>query len=92
LLEAKAKGEIGYFPEELLYLKNGLYIWSQLVHRPKYYQTHDEISLFRKNGKEIASYIAPNGTLVDLGSGCVQNDYFYNLPLLPRDTNRPTEK
>lgn len=48
LIDASNKRETPYLPEELLFLEEGLYIWSDLVHHPKAYQTHDEMQLFKK--------------------------------------------
>jgi hypothetical protein len=74
LSDASENSKTPYLPEEFLYLGSGLHIWRNLVFHPSYYQTHDEIKLFQKNGKEIASYISSKSTLVDLGSGFV---YFF---------------
>lgn len=82
LIDAYHKAETPYLPEEFLYLNNGLHIWRDLVYNPKYYQTHDEINLFRKNGEQIASYIPDNCILIDLGSGFVDfyfKFYFYEI-------------
>lgn len=76
LIDAYNNSETPYLPEEFLYLKNGLHIWRDLVYNPKYYQTHDEIDLFRKNGQQIADYMADNCILIDLGSGFVEITFF----------------
>lgn len=76
LFDAYKNSETPYLPEEFLYLKNGLYIWRDLVYNPKYYQTHDEINLFRKNGQQVANYIPDNCILIDLGSGFVKNIFY----------------
>lgn len=78
LSSAYENSKTPYLPEEFLYLGSGLHIWRNLVFHPSYYQTHDEIKLFQKNGQEIASYISSNSTLVDLGSGFV---YFVSLTM-----------
>ncbi|KAI0150760.1 histidine-specific methyltransferase [Xylariaceae sp. FL1272] len=72
LVNAFFDSKTPYLPEELLYIGKGLDIWGTLVFGPKYYQTHDEIKLFRQNGQEIAGYIKPNCTMVDLGSGVTE--------------------
>jgi len=71
LLNAKKRGDTPYLPDELLYYKTGLHIWSEIIYRPEYYQTRDEIALFEQNGEQIASHVQPGATLIDLGAGLV---------------------
>lgn len=59
-------------PDELLYDDVGLPIWNRIIFNPAFYQTHDEIALFDKNGAAIAKHVQKKGvTLIDLGAGSV---------------------
>lgn len=69
LFDAKRDGALPYLPEELVYEKEGLDIWSRIVYLPEYYQTHDEVELLKINGTKIATYITEGATLVDMGAG-----------------------
>jgi uncharacterized SAM-dependent methyltransferase len=77
LIDARKREETPYLPEKFLFLNKGLYIWRDLVHHPKYYQTHDEMQLFHKNGEHVADYIQPNSPLIDMGSGSVEHPLSY---------------
>ncbi|KAL0941849.1 uncharacterized protein CTRU02_204612 [Colletotrichum truncatum] len=56
-------------PDELLYDDKGLAIWADIIFTPEFYQTRDEITLFKKNSVEIANYIPEGAIMVDLGAG-----------------------
>lgn len=56
-------------PSPLLSDDEGLKLWSQITHMPRYYQTRDEIELLQQNSREIVKHIVPGCTLLDLGSG-----------------------
>lgn len=58
-------------PDELLYDDIGLPIWNEIIFTPEFYQTHDEIAIFDKNGADIASRVRSGVTLIDLGAGLV---------------------
>jgi uncharacterized SAM-dependent methyltransferase len=59
-------------PDELLYDDVGLPIWNRIIFNPAFYQTHDEMALFDKNGAKIAERLREKGvTLIDLGAGLV---------------------
>ena len=47
----------------------GMKIWSQIISRPSWYQTREEIDLLKKWGVDIAEYIQPGTLIFDLGSG-----------------------
>ena len=47
----------------------GMKIWSQIISRPSWYQTREEIDLLKKWGVDIAEYIQPGTLVFDLGSG-----------------------
>ncbi|KAG6031871.1 hypothetical protein E4U41_007401 [Claviceps citrina] len=56
-------------PDELLYDDHGLSIWNEMIFTPEFYQTHDEIWLFKKHGESIASRVSPGVTIIDIGAG-----------------------
>ena len=56
-------------PDELLYDDVGLPIWNEIIFTPEFYQTHDEIAMFDKNGAEIAAQFEAGVTMIDLGAG-----------------------
>lgn len=56
-------------PDELLYDGYGLFIWNDIIMTKEFYQTHDEIALFKRNGHQIASRMPDNVTMIDLGAG-----------------------
>lgn len=56
-------------PDELLYDGYGLFIWNDIIMMKEFYQTHDEIALFKQNGYQIASRMPDNVTMIDLGAG-----------------------
>jgi uncharacterized SAM-dependent methyltransferase len=56
-------------PSPLLSDYEGLKLWSQIIHMPKYYQTRDEIELLEQNASEVAEDITPGCSLLDIGSG-----------------------
>ncbi|KAJ6442032.1 hypothetical protein O9K51_05583 [Purpureocillium lavendulum] len=56
-------------PDELLYDDIGLPIWNQIIFTPEFYQTHDEIELFRRHGVEVVARLKAGTTIIDLGAG-----------------------
>jgi len=68
-VDAKKRGKTPVLPDELLYDGLGLHHWSEIIFRPAYYQVHDETRILQTHGMEIASYIRPSATLIDIGSG-----------------------
>ncbi|KJZ68905.1 hypothetical protein HIM_11712 [Hirsutella minnesotensis 3608] len=56
-------------PDELLYDEIGLLIWNEIIFTPEFYQTHDEIALFKAHGLDIVAHVKPGVTIVDLGAG-----------------------
>jgi hypothetical protein len=56
-------------PSAMLHDDTGLRIWRKLNRLPDYYQTRDEIDLLKRNGGDLARFLAETRTLVDLGCG-----------------------
>ncbi|QPG94494.1 hypothetical protein C2857_006205 [Epichloe festucae Fl1] len=63
------RGNKPILPDELLYDDNGLRIWNEIIFTPEFYQTHDEIALFKRHGESIARLVSPGVTMVDIGAG-----------------------
>ena len=80
-LQEKLFGQYGYqlrkedgsrqhlLPSPLLSDDKGLTIWRDIVRLPHYYQTCDEVELFKKYGEEIAQNIPEGASILDLGCG-----------------------
>jgi len=56
-------------PDELLYDDVGLPIWNKIIFSPTFYQTHDEIALFKAHAAEIVNTLKSGVTMIDLGAG-----------------------
>lgn len=78
------RGNKPILPDELLYDDNGLRIWNEIIFTPEFYQTHDEIALFKRHGESIARLVSPGVTMVDIGAGLV-------IPLLAHKVTNPHE-
>lgn len=57
------------FPDELLYDDVGLQIWGELIFTKDFYQTHDEIRLLDKHGRELVDRLEDGVVIIDLGAG-----------------------
>lgn len=65
-----AKGiSVPTLPDELLYDDVGLGIWAEIIFAPTFYQTHDEMAIFKYQSAEIAKYFPDDVIMIDLGAG-----------------------
>jgi uncharacterized SAM-dependent methyltransferase len=71
-LKASPKpNEPATLPDELLYDEDGLLIWNDIIAIPQFYQTQDEIEIFKCNALELVQRVRPGVTMIDLGAGYV---------------------
>ena len=57
------------FPSLLLWDQQGLRLFEKITYRKEYYPTNSEIEILEANSSEIATNIAPNSIVVEMGSG-----------------------
>jgi uncharacterized SAM-dependent methyltransferase len=56
-------------PGLLLYDEAGLGLFEKITYEPEYYLTKNEISILREHAHSIASTIADNSIVIELGAG-----------------------
>jgi EasF-like predicted methyltransferase len=56
-------------PDELLYDDIGLKMWAEIIDKPAFYQTVDEIAIFDQNASEVIRQLEPGVVIIDLGAG-----------------------
>ncbi|EFY90456.1 hypothetical protein J3458_000687 [Metarhizium acridum] len=68
----KSKDKTPILPDEFLYSDEGLEFWKVIISQDEFYQTHDEIALFKENGEAISKLFARESKklfLLDIGAG-----------------------
>ncbi|KAF7589019.1 hypothetical protein BBP40_004846 [Aspergillus hancockii] len=63
-------------PALLFYSMEGIQHWNHHSHEPEFYPRQEEIRILEKRAHEMASTIAENSIVVDLGSACLDKVTF----------------